>query len=385
MDYIACLPYGLKAIPIPRENAFRNLMVVYALWLTGMFFAGSLFEVYFFNMGLSIPQIYLADAFWFVGGLVLLPLFKRFNAKPFMLAGIAVAFASALMLYLFPDPSAAYVYRIMLGTTHLLFWLPFNIRFFEFRRQNHATLSAVYYAVPPILYLILPAVSGTVAEEIGFPSLFVLAMVTYGLSFIIAFLTFGDRSYRYDLCKSLRAIRGLRLILFLEGFSVMAITAVTLPTMLLLYTNRPIEFGWFISLATVFSVASSFLVSKLSDKTHRRWVFILSSAGGFALASILAGLTPGIALFFLSYGVINFFARLFTPISLALAVDKARNLVETMAAREFMLNVGRLSGVLLGYLIIVDFGIEAALIFQGLVLLLYVPVFELRARKILRI
>lgn len=363
------------------RHPFRDLVAIYVLWLASMFFAGSLFEVYFFDMGMRMESIYIADSLWFVAGLLILPFLKGFRTKPFIIAGAAISFVSALLLLLYPDPNAAYLYRLLLGSTHVFFWLPFNTAYYEFRERNNATLGAFYYSITPLLSLFLPGIAGSIASTIGFSLLFLLAMAGYGAALVFAFRTLGDREYRFDLPESIKAIRGLRGIIFLEGFSIMAVTSITLPVMLLLFADTPLEFGWFISLATVFSLAASFIVSKLSDRLHERHIFLLPSALGFMLATILASGAGDIVTFFFAFGAINFFARLFSPISLALAVDNAESLHGTMAAREFLLNAGRLSSVMIGYLAFISFGIGAALLLQGLAMALYIPLFEFRKKS----
>jgi MFS family permease len=368
-----------------QNHEFRNLLIINVFMLAGMFFGGSLFEVYFYNMGLSLPEIYFADLLWFLVGLLLIPVFKKFESRRFMLIGLVISILSALALLIYKDPMSAYVYRILLGTTIPFIWIPLNIRFFEFSHENNATLGAIYHSIVPLLSLLLPAFSGSVAEVLGFDFLFMLAMASYAIAFVLTRIKFRKKTYRYDTLKSVDSLRGLRTIIFLEGFSITSIISVTLPVMLLLFTERPVEFGLFLSLSTIFSVAASFLISNLSDRYHRRWIFILSSATGFALASLLAASAPDIAIFFLGFGAVNFFSRLFMPISVALAVDKSKDLAATMAGREVLLGIGRVLGLAFGLLLMLYFDIQTALMLQGFALLLYIPVWELRARKILRI
>lgn len=365
-------------------SEFRELLIIFALWTAGMFFGGTLFEVYFFNMGLSLPEIYLADCFWFVAGLILLPLFRGFRTKPFMLIGCALSLISVFVLLTYPEPGAAYLYRLILGTTHFFFWLPFNTIYYEFRKENNASLSAIYYSVSPVLALVLPAFAGTIAGNIGFAELYQLAIATYALTFILALFWLRDRKYDYDFPTSMKSVSGLRSIIFLEGFSVMVITSLTLPIMILLFIDEPFEVGWFLSLATIFSIAASFLISDVSDKIHKRSVFLISSALGFGLSVAAAAFAPDLTIFFLAFGMVNFFARIFSPISLALAVDNTKRVADTMVAREFMLNMGRLAGGLAGFAIFVTFSIEAVLLFQGLAFLVYIPVFEIKKKKLMR-
>jgi MFS family permease len=357
-------------------------MAVYFLWLLSWMLAGTFFEVYFYGLGLSISDIFLANAFWFIASLFLLPFFKSFDSRKFMLIGIAIAFAAVSLLYLFPQREAAYFYRFLIGMTHVFFWLPFNTLYYESRKENNAFLGAIYYSVGPFLSLMLPAAGGFIASSLGFPILYLVSMASYAITFLLAFALLESKKYKYDIASSLKSISGLKSIIFLEGFAAAIIISVTLELMLLRYISKPLEFGEFLSLTTVFSIVASIVTAKISDKQGQRRNYLIPSAAAFAIAAILTSQTSSIALFFLGFGLINFFSRIFFPLPFALAVDNTKSLVETMAAREFMLNLGRVAGALAGYAMLIHTNIETVLLFQGAVLLLYIPIFESRKHKL---
>ncbi len=356
---------------------FRRILTIFFFWLIGFFFAGSMFEVYFLHLGLSLEQIYLADAFWFFSALILIPVFRGFRTKSYMLIGIALAFIAASLLFLFPEPFAAYAYRLILGSTMFFFWVPFNTAYYGFSKGNNATLGAIYASMLPVISLLLPAFSGWLAANIGFHVLFLLAMVSFAICFILtSILLKEDKEHRYDLIESLKSMPGLRSIIFIEGFSITGILSVTLPVMLLLYLDTPVEVGLFLSLATIFSIISTFILSNLSDKYKRRSIFLIPSVIGFAIAAAIGSQSNDLVMFFLAFGMANFFINIFTPMALALAVDNTKRLSDTMVGREFMLNLGRLSGAFCGYAIFMTFDIRTALLVQAVFLLLYLPVFQ---------
>src|SRR5512135_2231935 len=96
---------------------FSKLMVVYVLWLLSWSLAASLFEVYFFNLGLSLPNIYFADTLWFFGSLLAIPLFRGFRSRNLLLLGIALALAATSVLYFQPTTAAAFAFRLIIGLT----------------------------------------------------------------------------------------------------------------------------------------------------------------------------------------------------------------------------------------------------------------------------
>ncbi len=373
---------GDDAVDFFKKGSFKGLILVYALWLTSTSLGASLFEVYFYNLGLSIPGIYLADSLWFLGSLLVIPLFRGFRARDFMLAGIAISFVSVGILLLDPSPSAAIPFRLLIGVTNLFFWAPFNILYYEFRKGDNAALGAVYYAIGPVLSLFTPAIAGFLAASIGFPILFALAMLSFALTFAATFLLIENKGYGYSFISCIRSISGLRSLIFMEGFAGMAITSITLNVMLLLFENHPAGFGLFTSLVTVFAVAASLVTARLSDRLKRRREFLLPLVALFSLASVFASQSHDVLSFFVGFGLVSFFSRIFYPLPLALVVDNSKSLVESMVGREIFLNLGRLCGGILGWLVLLRADISTVLLLQGLFLFAYVPIFENRKRKL---
>lgn len=365
------------------QNSFSRLMLVYVFWLASWILAGSLFEVYFFNLGLGLSDIYLASLFWFIGGAAAV-FFRGFEVKKFMLLGIALAFLSVAVLYLFPHPLAAYPFRFLMGLTHFFFWVPFNTIYYESRKGNHALLGAVYYSIMPLLSLALPALAGWLASGFGYPILFLAAMLSYALTFLLGIVFLEKREYSFQWIESLRSMAGLRSLVFLEGFAGTVLVSVTLEIALLLYINEPFEFGGFVSLAMAFSILASLLTARLSDRYKSRRIFLFASVAGFAFSAIFASQAQTVAVFFLGFGLINFSRTIFFPLPFALTVDNSKSLVDTMVGRELMLLVGRLAGAAVGYVILVYTSIQTVLLFQGLALLLYIPLFEWKRKKLQR-
>lgn len=361
---------------------FLQLMAIYALWNLGWILGAGLFEVFLFGQGVPLGTIYLANSMWFVAGLLTVPFIRGFRTKTFMLAGMLVSIAAILIISFFPLPMAAFAFRLAIGITHILFWAPFNTMFYQFGKGNNATLGALYYAVGPVLSLFAPTVAGFIAGILGFPALYLTAILVFVSALVLTALFVEDRKFDFDFFSAIREVSGLRSLIFMEGFSAAVIVSVTLPIMLLLFADTPLAFGGFTSLATLFSVLAAFFTANLSDKMKVRRSFLLPVAAAFALASILTSQAIELSIFFIGFALVNFFSRIFFPLPLALAVDNSKFLAGTMLAREFILNAGRLCGALAGYFLISFSDIRLVLLVQGLVLLLYIPLFENRKKKL---
>jgi len=367
------------------KDEFSRLVTVYLLWTASWIFAGGLFEVYFFSLGMSLQDIFLADALLFVASMFTIPLFRGFKCRDSMMIGIAVSILSVLLLFLFPYKEAAYAFRLIGGITHIFFWVPFNTLYYEFRKGNHAILGALYYSIYPLLSLVLPALAGLIAVSLGFPTLFIIAMACLALTALACWFFAENRSYSYDFIAAIKSFSGLRSIIFMEGFTAAVIIGVTLAIMPLIYVSGPLEFGILISLSTIFAVLATIVTAKMSDDMKRRREFLLPVVACFAIAVIFTSRSWDLLSFFIGLGLVNFFSRIFFPLPLALAVDNTRSkIVDSMVGREFMLNSGRLAGALFGYLVFVYSDIQTVLLLEGIVLLAYIPVFENRKRKLAR-
>jgi hypothetical protein len=367
---------------VSSKESFYKIMLVYLFWSISWVLAGCLFEVYFFGLGATMQEIFFSNCFWFVAALLTIPFFRGFEARNFMLIGILFAILAVSTLIIFPFASAAPFYRLVLGITHFFFWVPFNTVFYEYKKENHATLGAVYYAVGPVLSLFAPAFAGYVAASFGFPLLYSVSILLFMVAFALTWLFIKNRRYEYNFDESLKSLYGLRSLIFIEGFAAAIIISVTLEVMLLLYIKTPLEFGGFISTVTLFAVIASIIMAKVSDRLGTRRNFLLPIVACFGISTIITSQSPDLAVFFIGVSLIQFFSRIFFPLPLALAVDNSKSLVNTMIGREFILNLGRLAGALLAYLVFIFTDIRVVLLLQGLALLIYVPLFEHKKKKL---
>jgi MFS family permease len=341
-----------------------------------------IYEAYFYHLGLNLVQITLTFAGLYAIPLPFLFFMRRFEARQSILIGIAMNVLGGLLLAFFPSPFMPFIANAVLGTAIFFFWMPLNVLFYEHARKNNALLGSLYYSVSVVLSLVLPALAGWTAFTFGYPAMFLLSLVMLLVNVALAVVFIEPKTYAYDPLKSLRSISGLRTLFFMEGFSFMSVTQVTLPIMILLFFTDPVNFGGITSAVTVFAIVASFITARLSDHFGQRRMFLVVTAFCFLLSAIFTSLAGGVELFFLGYGAITLFRTILLPLPLALAVDNSTDIVETMIGREMMLDLGRTTAVLLGAGLIFLFNIRAMLLMQALAAALYIPVFELKKRKL---
>lgn len=369
---------------IDLKNPFNRLVLVYALWVASSILSGGLFEIYLSGNGIRQSDIFFTNIVWFIPAILLLAFIKGFKVRQSMMIGVVFMLLATILLLFAPASFSGYLYRFVLGFTIFFFWVPFNTMYYESSKENHAQLGALYYAMSPTLTLILPLLSGYVASLFGFNALFILAVIVILATLAAAHRLLEDKPYGFDLASSIRSINGLKSIIFLEGFTASLIIGSTIPIILLDFTSSPFEFGLMTSLATVFSLIAMAVTAKMSDDCRERRKFLLPITAGLAIATIFASTVKDAIVFVFAMGFVRFFSSIFFPLPLALVMDNSRSTADSMVGREFMLNIGRVAGVITGIIAIFMFDMRAVLFVEGLALLVYIPIFENRKKKLAR-
>jgi MFS family permease len=367
------------------SGSFVRLLSVYALYSAASLVMTSLFEVYFYHLGLSLAEIVLTFAGFYAIPLPFLFFMRKFEARQSILIGIAFNILGGLLLAFFPGPLMPFIANVVLGVAIFFFWMPLNVLFYEHAKKNNALLGSLYYSVSVVLSLVLPALAGWIAFAFGYPAMLLVSVAMLLANLAIAVPFIGQKTYSYDPLKSLRSIAGLRTLFFMEGFSFMSVTQVTLPLMTLLFFTDPVNFGGITSAVTVFAIVASFITARLSDHFGQRRTFLVVTAVCFFISAVFTSLAGGVVLFFLGYGAITLFRNILIPLPLALAVDNSTDLVETMIGREMMIDLGRTTAMLLGAGLIIFSGIRAMLLVQAFAAALYIPVFEFKKKNLAKI
>ncbi len=342
-----------------------RLILVFAFFFGSAMFFGNLFEVYFFGLGLPIEHIILSSTLLFLPPIILMFLIRRIDPRKWIIASTLLVMVSAILLLLVKDPFLLFAVRFLIGISFFFFWIPFNILYYEKRENNHAYLGSIYYGTMLLLSLFIPGIAGYIAMNSGFDVLFMISALVLSFNIFLTYRLVRKDALDFDPMEAINEVKPLSVLLFLEGFSIHAILQ-TLAVMILIYFTDPLGFGLFLSGVTVFSIIASLVLSRLSDRMNDRKSFLMLSGSGFFLAAVATFFANDAAVFFLAYGGINFFRSLLSPIPFALVVDRTSNLVNSMVAREFYLNAGRVVSLLLGFFLIVFINIHALLLVQAL-------------------
>lgn len=365
------------------KNEFDRLMLIFLLWNAGLALSGSFLFPAFFSMGVSVEQMLFLSILTYLIPLLYLLVSRNYNSKismPLGIFSVAIAYLSLILLGGFTGAVALFAIGAL---SFFFFWTPFNTFWFNLNDRKHAGHSTLYNAIMIVFGLLLPALSGVIVQQFGFNALFSGSVVILTAAAVVAWKFAPTKKVSIDLFHSLKLLSGFRTIIFLEGFyQVAPVFIIVLISMT--YFSKPVEFGLFMSLATLLSVLSSFVLSKMSDNSGKRREFILISAVGLAISTIFAASTHEVAWWFVAVSLVNFFKVIFFPFPLALMLDRKKCVPEIMYSREIMLTLGRSSGALLSLMVYMATGsLSIPLILIGLSMFVYAGVFEfIKLKKI---
>jgi len=369
--------------PMKTENSLGRLLATYIPFSAASGLGAGLVYLYFRNAGVSDTDLVASFFFYFLAPLlVILALNNRkMSSRTLMWLGLAAGIAAyALVALLPPSKEALFAYSFLIGTICFLFWVPFNAMYFGISRGRAASLGTIYFSVGPVLSLVLPLIAATIAQDIGFGTLFLASAALYVIPMIAA-VRLTDSAHSYELKACLDELIGFKTLVLIEGIYGGGISAV-IAVVSLFYFTTPMEMGTFLSVTTIFAVIASVVVSKLSDKSRRRLEYIKLFGSGLGLVTLLGGLATNALAWYGAMSGRNFFSSLFWPFTTAIIVDNKRDMAKSMVSREFMLNVGRIIGVGIVLSCSLFLSIYFSLVLLGLCIMAYPFVIEMKKRHI---
>ncbi|MFH1221498.1 MAG: hypothetical protein V1492_00255 [Candidatus Micrarchaeota archaeon] len=368
---------------LEQKNPFGKLVVVYLLWMASIVF-GNIWLLYFKAAGLSQMDLALSFLFWPLPALLSIWLFSyvpKIDYRVVMAFGALLAALSNFIIVIFPpSPLLLFVSSFLSGATCFFFWVPLNIKYFGASQQQAATLGTVYFSLSSILGIVVPVLGGGIWNAFGSQAFFLVAGTLFLLPAAAVFIL-EKGSYKHELGEALKETKGFKTLNFIEGLYGGILISSTLIS--LTYFKDPLYFGIFFSATTLFSVIASLFVSRMSDKTRKRRGYIAATSGLTGLATVAMGFATNLVSWYAAVGIRNFFSILFWPFTTAIIVDNRRDLSKLMVGREFMLNVGRVFGVVAVIAFQLVFSsVYPALAALGWVLALYPLVLELKRKHV---
>lgn len=352
------------------------LQVLYALPIT---FGWGFILLYSVRSGFSEFQIASFYLIHYSTVLVSLTLFRKHKAFRLMLLAFVSLIAGFLALNLFSGIHGLYLVAVLVGVTAACFWVPYNTLFFSFNRKETTALhSGFLFMVFPVMNAIVPLVSGLVIDSKGFFVLFLLSALMTLAPLVYALSKRDDTVLDLSIRKPLRAVKGLRLLISIEGFW-QGVCWMVLPLLTFSFVRSGVDYGSYLSYLGVAGAVSVLLLCRISDRYRSRFFFIAPAALLVSLSTVAAGIVTSFSSWIIVNGLISFFIALTYPFTLSVIIDRIADARDSMVSREFFLNLGRISGVLLVMLCIhLNQGLRIPLIIAGLAFSFYPVVLNIK-------
>ena len=365
------------------DNSLTKLLAIYVPFSAASVLGSGLFYLYFKGAGINDNDLLVGIIFQFIAPLLVILALnnRRVSSRALIWLGVAAnAVSYALVAFLSATRETFFLSSALGGTACFLFWVPFNIMFFGISHGRAASLGTMYFSVGSLLGLVLPLVAASVAQDIGFSTLFLASAALYIIPMIAAIML-ADSAHLHELKACMDELKGFKTLVLLEGMFGGGCSA-AISVMSLFFFTKPMELGAFLSFSTLFAVLASAIVSKLSDRSRRRKEYIKLFGPGLGLTVLLGAFATSATAWYAAISARNFFSSLFYPFTTAILVDNRRDMAKSMVSREYVLNAGRIIGVGMVLFCSLFLDIRLSLIILGACITAYPLVIELKKRHI---
>ncbi|MDO8505573.1 MAG: MFS transporter, partial [bacterium] len=310
---------------------------------------------------------------------VLLPLLRGFNFRLSILFGIA---ASALRAWYVPYvdlPHELYLYAVISGLQVIFFWIPYEILYFHGHDTKiHGRQSAAYFSIFSGAGIVMPVLSGFIADHFGFRILFGIGSGLMFIPFLFAFQV--PKEYiRITLVDSLRHLKGVMALFIFDGIF-WSIAPGLVALSLLNFTQTAVHFGAVNSFVALGALFVSLFAARLSDRLQNRGMVIYPVSILSALLLIALGRQQSFYVFTVLFLIFTSLRTIAQPINNALPMDLRHDHAKLYMGRQFLLSIGRVLGFGLTWLSVLTFGLFPMYVAYAVGYLLYTLVVRLVLR-----
>ncbi len=354
-----------------RNTKFKTLFIFYISYIWFIIFSRSILPTHFLKEGLTFSQMLIGSILNFSAAVILLLIFTKFSAKvAWRLAPIANFIYILLIIHIF-HPLQFYAGSFIDGFSIYFFFVFYNIAHFEYTHKSRVGHSSgLLTSVGPVINILAPLLAGYLIQT-NTP----LFWVSSGIFFLITLLLVNkqeDFEIKYSIKGALTEIKSTRLFIFLEGIWEAMVFSI-IPIFSLFFIKSPLNYGLFIAYLGLMGALATFLLGRFTDKIQKRSVFLYPITISMAIATFLfAKATNNVLMWIFLSGIIQFILPIFWNLSIAMVVDTQANIKLAMIGREFLLNSGRVIGLLVA---LFSFNLEkrpfSIFIILGLVMMVY--------------
>ncbi|QRG65623.1 MFS transporter [Brevibacillus choshinensis] len=355
----------------------KLLLFVNLLFITAGALSGTFVNVYLWKVKSQFAPIawftfatYLASAltFWLAGAWV-----KRFNKMNVLRAGMAVSALFYLLVLMLGTKVVAYsaLLGLVQGMANGFFWLSFNVVYFEItERDNRDRFNGWAGLLASGGGMLAPWISGYLISRMtdvrGYTLIFTISLVLFVVGVVISFFlkkrqSQGDYAWSFAI-HSLRedtnwrwafgalAGQGLREGVF--GFVIGLLVYIA--------TKSEMTLGNYWLITSAVGLGSYYIVGKWLKPHYRKWGMFCGALVMSAVVSLFFWKVSYVTLLIFGVAVSLAYPLFSVPIIstvfdlIGTNEESAKNRVEYVVLREFGLDAGRLTGILI-FLVVTSF------------------------------
>lgn len=353
------------------QRDFRILLAFYFAYIWLVVFSRSILPTYFLAEGITLREMMAGIVFSFVGQIVALLSFKKLSVLLSWRLALVSFMAFIALIVNIASSEQFYLAMAISGLSLFFFFVPYNIAHFEATpAQRRGESSAVMFIIWPLISVFAPLLAGFLAT-INITLIWIFSIFFFLMSYYLIRLQ-KNFQINYSIKEAIEEIKATRTFIFFQGvWEALAIGII--PVYTLFFIKTPLSYGAFATYLAVIGVISNLLLGRLTDRLQKRVVFLYPLTIALTIITLLFPLaTSNLQLWAVATAAISFLLPLFWNVSTAMVVDTHPNLRLAIPGREFMLALGRATGLFLTF---ISFSIEKSpkyiFFVLGAVILLY--------------
>lgn len=309
----------------------------------------------FLRQYFSFAELSLQSMVQYSLPLFLLPFIRVFWIKRFIAFAFALSIIRMIMAPGIDTSLELYSAAVLAGAYLVFFWVPYELLYFRARAGNGVS-SAWYFGVMSMVGIFGPIIAGFTADYLGYEILFGCAALLMLIPFFLV-SRLPDERVNVGLTESLASVRGIRHLLFFDGFF-LSMGACLFALTLLTFTKTATDFGMITGLATLVATLTSFSAAGMSDKKGDRFMIIAITSGLLAVLTFALGFQTSFWWFSFLLVVHASIRTIAQPFLNALPMDLHPDHTKLYVARQFLLSVGRVLGFGMTWLCALTVGLK---------------------------
>ncbi len=346
----------------------------YVLLSSGFF---TTLYVYFVKKNIGLEQILAAEFLAALTVSITVLLRRKWHSQYSLYFGFLCTTLALSSLFLpLPTKYLLPIYTVVAYVGSISFYIIFNIIFFSSgKKEQNLQHVTFYWAIMIVSGIVGPLIGGYILSTLGIYYFALVSFLILGILFY--FIRYvPSQVFSFTTKDLLGTLSGFKRIILLDG-ALHKVGLITITLMSLRFINNEFDFGKYLSLVSIVALIFSFRTAKISDRIHRRMIFIWPLSVAAAVTTMLLYFANNFYLYIILALLLKALTVMVEPMRTNILQDKAdKNNPVTWISRELYINIGR-SILWLTAFILWHFNLQSLLfIIMGLLYLLFPIIVE---------